>query len=281
MRKAAWIGALLAASALIACERHAVDPRRDATEPTANEETTWEARVRAELRTAKARLERDLDPPTSTAERERCPDESLAVDSTARTVIMRTRDARAERRSPLPLALVTRLETDEFSPVVAHLAGGAAALWDFEQARPTSPESAREALAALAALERRRYLAELRIEAHSDPKLFRRKDAPRSEWAPGAIAGRLVVYDLVTGRALCHARVDVRGDATGAPIRKRLREQTREKLRAALYDRTWAALEGALASITGRLVLPDPTRRNDPSQRWAYLPERVADNARR
>jgi hypothetical protein len=118
-------------------------------------------------------------------------------------------------------------------------------------------------------LSARPYLAELRIEDYSEPRLFRRKDAPRSEWAAGLVAGRVVVFDLEAKRAICQAPLMARGDATSAPIRRRLREMTRERLRQELQDRSWSAMQSALASITSRLALPPSSRRNDAAQRWA------------
>ena len=197
------------------------------------------------------------------------------------TLVLRTHDARAEARTPLSLQLVTALSSDEFAKIVPHFSGGAAALWDPQSAAPRTTEDGALALDALDALAKRPYLAELRIETYSEPNLFRRKDAPRSEWNPGVIAGRLVVYDLSERRALCQAPVLVRGNAEGMPIRRRLREQTRAKLREALNERTYAELEGALASITSRFVLPSPAERGAKTERWAAAPEHLASAARR
>lgn len=233
----------------------------------ASESAAIDARVVSALMAAKARLEPGLDAPVD-HERTRCPDETLRSGA-ASTVIVRTRDSRRERRSPLPLRLVTSLESDEFSAVLTHLSGGAAALWEPAQAKPVSPEAASAVLEELRALGERPYLAELHVEGYADPRLFRRKDAPRSEWAAGYVSGRLVVFDLDAKRPICHAPVYARGDATGAPIRTRLRETTRERLRKELQDKAWSAMEAAMASISSRLHLPPSTRRNDAAQRWA------------
>jgi hypothetical protein len=269
---------LLALLAVLGCERAESAPqpaRRRGPDPA---ESSLHARINQGIARARARIEQELEPPVGKGPQP-CPDESLAAGSAPHTLILRTRVVRSESRSPLPLRLLTALESDEFSTITAHLSGGAAALWDPTHARPKSPEGARLALEALDALAERPYLAELRVESYVEPKLFRRKDAPKSEWEAGLVAGRLVIYDLSTRRPLCQAKLLVRGDAKDAPIRKRLREQTRERLRAALNDRTYAALESALGSISSRFVLPSRERRTDPSQRWAAPGERVASAA--
>lgn len=100
-----------------------------------------------------------------------------------------------------------------------------------------------------------RYLAQLLIDGYSAPRLFRRLNAPRSEWAAGSLQARLVVHDLEAGRVLCQVPLRVRGDAAGAPISRRMRESTRAVLDTKLYARTRDAMDAALGSISSVLRL--------------------------
>ncbi|HWA73680.1 MAG TPA: hypothetical protein VG937_15145 [Polyangiaceae bacterium] len=151
--------------------------------------------------------------------RERCPDEILPRGAEA-DLAVRVEDARVERRDLLPLDLSTALRSE------------------------SSEQSARP-----------RYLAELLVDGYSAPRLFRRLNAPRSEWAAGSLQGRLVVHDLSEHRILCQVSLRAKGNADGAPIRRRLREDTRRSLERKLYGRVRDAMETALGSISSVLRL--------------------------
>jgi hypothetical protein len=143
---------------------------------------------------------------------------------------VRVEDARVERRDLLPLDLSTALRSE------------------------ASAQSAQP-----------RYLAELLVDGYSAPRLFRRLNAPRSEWAAGSLQGRLVVHDLSEHRILCQVSLRAKGNADGAPIRRRLREDTRRSLERKLYGRVREAMETALGSISSVLRLA----RTIPSERAA------------
>jgi hypothetical protein len=102
-----------------------------------------------------------------------------------------------------------------------------------------------------------RYLAELHIDDYAGPELFRRLNALHSEWAAGRVKGRLIVYDLTTRAPICQTPISVRGDASGAPIRRRLREATRASLEAKLLDGVRAEMNVALGGISGVLKLEE------------------------
>lgn len=161
--------------------------------------------------------------------RERCPDEMLPRGVEA-DLAVRVEDARAERRDLLPLDLSTALRSEAS-----------------EASKPS------------------RYLAELLVDGYSPPRLFRRLNAPRSEWAAGHLQGRLVVHDLVERRVLCQVSLKAKGNAEGAPIRRRLREDTRRDLEKKLYKRVRDSMDAALGSISSVLRLA----RNVPSARAA------------
>jgi hypothetical protein len=163
-------------------------------------------------------------PVTRALGRERCPDELLPRGAEA-DLAVRVEDVRAERRNLLPVDLGTALRAE------------------------SSERSAS-----------RRYLAELLVDGYSAPHLFRRLNAPRSEWAAGSLQGRLVVHDLATHTVLCQVPLSVRGNATGAPISRRLRESTRVSLENKLYTRARDAMDSALGSISSVLRLAREAR---------------------
>ena len=214
-----------------------------------------------------------------------CSDEQLGREpGTSRIVpVVRVRDERLVQKNLIPLEVLGRLETDEFAVAASHLSGGRAALWDPEAARPLSFDRGRAALAELERLRQTRYAAEIRIVTYLAPHLFRRKGKLRSEWHAGILAFDLALYDLSEGRLLCQTSAVVRGDASDAPIRRRLRERTRLQLQRSLADRTWQKAREALGEISERFEFPPDERRTEPSYRWSsgpVLPGPKSENER-
>lgn len=205
--------------------------RADASAMATNTETS--PSTRQALARLRERLDTELPRPEQTVGR-RCPDESLAHG--AASLPLRTRDVRQDRRQLLPLRLMQTFT----SPSIAE----ARAALDAEAA-----DSATDVL------ERLSYVAELQIAVYRAPKLFRRKDAPRSEWAPGVLTGDLVVYDAAEKRALCQAPISVIVSGDGEPIRSRTRDVVRERMTAELERRSRAELERALLELSRRFTL--------------------------
>lgn len=157
--------------------------------------------------------------------RERCPDEFLSRNASADTELaLRVEDARADRRTILPLDLIVALGG---GPDVGIPSGA-------------------------------RYAAELLISAYDAPRHFRRLNAPRAEWAAGRLQAQLVVWDLGERRVICQAPLSVRGDASGAPIRRRLRESTRRSLEGKLQERARGEMNTAISSISSVFRLRPP-----------------------
>ena len=179
-------------------------------------------------------------PRPSAEGRRRCPDETL-TNPASTPLPLRLRDVRLDRRQLLPLRLTNTLSTASALSVAEHLRAG--------------DERAAGELDPLLKLGDSRYLAELLVEVYQAPKLFRRKDAPRSEWSAAALNGRLVVYDLIEARPLCDAPIDVRISGDGQPIRRRLRDVTRERMTAELERTTRAELERALRTASSAFTL--------------------------
>lgn len=266
--------ALLALATLTACEQLSRTEREVAAlrpAEAADDAAALQGKIAAALSDTQRHLRSTPVAPSGHAER-RCPDLEIAGQESGSgpiELVVRTVDARIAPRSLLPLEVIARLETDDFSGALQKLAGGRAALWDPAAARPVTREAGRAALEELRRLRRTRLVAELRIRDYAGPNLFFRKGATRREWAAGFLAFDLVIYDLVARSAMCQAPGSVRGDASTAPVSRRLREQTRVSLQRQLADRTWAAMGEALGRISERLKLPDPTLRAAPSQRFS------------
>ena len=181
--------------------------------------------------------------------RRRCPDETLAhVDRAPLPV--RLRDVRTDRRQLLPLRLTTVLTSESALRIADYL-------------RTSEEEKSDVEVAALTELASTRYLAELLVDVYQSPRLFRRKDAPRSEWSSALLTGRLVVYDLSEARPLCDSPIEVRVSGDGQPILKRLRDVTRQRMTGELERTTRAELERALHAASNVFTLepwPDAGR---------------------
>jgi hypothetical protein len=210
--------------------------RRDAI-PAASASAMRDDAALVRVAALRERLDAELPLPGESVGR-RCPDEVMPHARGA-TIPLRPRDVRVDRRQLLPLHLIQSFTSESV--------GRARAAIDAEGA--SVPPDALDGL---------RYLAEFQIAVFGSPKLFRRKDAPRSEWAPGVLTGDLVVYDAVEKRALCRARVSVRVSGDGEPIRKRLRDVVRDRMMNELERRTRTELERALGDLTRSFTLEAP-----------------------
>ena len=185
----------------------------------------------------RTRFGSELPLPSEASSRRRCPEETLAQAGPA--LPLRLRDVRSDKRQLLPLRLTTTLTSTSARRVGDYLRAG-------EGEGETTPPSS---------LAELRYLAEFAIEAYTAPRLFRRKDAPRSEWSSALLAGRLIVYDVIEGRPLCDSRIDARISGEGRPIRRALRDATRERMTSELERSARAELERALATMSSAFRL--------------------------
>src|SRR5688500_4749086 len=238
----------LASCLCCACARAPAGSEQAARAPAAQTRAETES-VESERRAValgllRTRFGAELPRPSAEGRR-RCPDETLTNPASA-PLPLRLRDVRLDRRQLLPLRLTHRLSTASALSVAEHLRAG--------DERAAGERAAGE-LDPLLKLADSRYLAELLVEVYQAPKLFRRKDAPRSEWSAAVLNGRLVVYDLIEARPLCDAPIDVRISGDGQPIRRRLRDVTRERMTAELERTTRAELERALRTASSAFTL--------------------------
>lgn len=227
------------ALAAVACEQAPRDLLEQMHEPARPDSVKAPELPDASFSRVALRLAREL---SSRAKQDfmRCPDETLSHDDgDGNTLLVRVRDARVERKNILPLGLLETLAPDPLERFR-------------ETGRPREPADQ----AALTSLDERRYLAEIVISAFAPPTHFRRLNALHSEWSGGRLEGELVIYELASERVLCASPFRVRGDATAAPLARRLREVTRADLERKLYARALRELTGALSSVTRVLRWP-------------------------
>jgi hypothetical protein len=228
--------------------------RAPAAQTRAESDSAENERKALALGLLRTRFGPDLPRPSAEGRR-RCPDETLTNPASA-PVPLRLRDVRADRRQLLPLRLTHTLSTPSALSVAEYLRA--------------DDELSAGALEPLLRLADSRYLAELLVEVYQAPKLFRRKDAPRSEWSAAVLNGRLVVYDVIEARPLCDAPLDVRISGDGQPIRRRLRDVTRERMTSELERAARAELERALRAASNAFRL-EPWSGDGRSQLLAEL----------
>jgi hypothetical protein len=234
-----WLASVLTCSCARAPAGSEQSARAPAVQTRAGTDGAESERKAVALGLLRTRFGAELPRPSAEGRR-RCPDETLTSPASA-PLPLRLRDVRLDRRQLLPLRLTHTLTTASALSLAEHLRAG-----DERSAGDLEP---------LLKLADSRYLAELLVEVYQAPKLFRRKDAPRSEWSAAVLNGRLVVYDVIEARPLCDAPIDVRISGDGQPIRRRLRDVTRERMTSELERAARAALERALRAASNAFTL--------------------------
>lgn len=197
------------------------------------------AAARAEVRTALA-----LRLPTPRRLRQvACPKFELANER-ERELGLAVVDARYDTRSVLPLEVTRHLIQPDLHRIDAVLAG---------IERPDELDAALETAQRLAG---QRFIGAYHVIHYKGPKWYVKTSTMRPAWDAGRLDAWFVVHDAKSGEALCSTRIQIAGDATGAPLRVRLRSDTRDRLARALGERMRAATSPALAAISNGLVLP-------------------------
>ena len=229
---------LLALAALaLACENPAPDP----APPAPQLKPSGDDAVRSAREHIRERLLRKLQAPEKLRETP-CPSFG-ELGARERTLSLRVIDARYDTRSVLPLRVTRHLIEPDLNALDAVLGG-------------IEPGDVEGALAQVARLEERRYVGAYHVIHYASPRWFVRTTTMRPAWNAGRFDAWFVIHDAKTGEAKCAARVTVNGDATNAPLRTRLRSDTRDRLTTELGERTRSATEDALGRITGELRLP-------------------------
>jgi hypothetical protein len=182
--------------------------------------------------------------PARFAER-RCDDSALATrPEVERELSLRVTDGRYDKRHVLPMRVTRHVTAPDLNRLDQILAGVEA------------PDEKEAALSSVERLSRQRLVGVHHVVHYVAPKWVVRVGKLKPAWEAGRIDTWFAVHDAATGEALCSTRVSVVGDATGAPLRVRLRSDTRDRLTDALGERLRRATSDALAKISGALLLP-------------------------
>ncbi len=212
-------------------------------------------KVAFELAVAERRLA--FDPPLPRSlDRQVCPDDELRDSADPPLLHLRVRDSRADRRQLLPLSVTDRIAVDELEAIRGRFEQPADDLAARTFRRTKSLEDAVIAQRELASLARRPFLAMAHVINYGEPRLTRKPNAPRRHWVPGVLDTLLVVYDLHERAPLCQVRVTVQNDTTDAPIRLRMRSDTRERLKDQLGEIWHEKAAAQLGSISAFLSWP-------------------------
>jgi hypothetical protein len=199
-----------------------------------------------EIRTARAQIRAALERPLPSPKRlkeSRCSDLGTLTED-ERELSLRVVDARYDTRSVLPLSVTRNLTEPDLNQLDSVLAG------------IESADKPRAALDQVARFSKRRFVGTYHVMVYGSPKWFVKAGKLKPSWDAGRFDAWFAVHDAATGLPRCAARVTIIGDASGAPLRARLRSETRDKLTSALGERARQATSEALARIAPELRLP-------------------------
>lgn len=229
--------------ALAACEQRPAPADDRAPPPVAR---ATQAPRRVEIRNARAQIRTSLSRPLPAPKRmkdSQCADLG-SLDDDERLLSLRVVDARYDKRWVLPMRVTRHLTAPDLNQLEAVLAGAD------ESGDPKS------ALAAVARFSRQRFIGAYHVIHYESPKWVVRADSMRPRWNAGRLDAWFAIHEAATGIPRCAARLTVIGNAEGAPVRARLRSDTRDKLTTALGVRAREATRDALARIAPELKLP-------------------------
>lgn len=239
---------LLSAALALACESSPkpAPPLAVALAPARSQTAEGVEAARARLLVMRTR---EPSRPARFAER-RCDDAGFAArPESERELSLRVVDARYDKRHVLPMRVTRHVTAPDLNRLDQILAGVEA------------PEEKDSALGSVERLSRQRFVGVHHVVHYVAPKWVVRVGKLKPAWEAGRIDTWFAVHDAASGEALCSTRVSLVGDATGAPLRVRLRSDTRDRLTDALGERLRRATGEALAKISGALLLPGAGQR--------------------
>jgi hypothetical protein len=177
-----------------------------------------------------------------------CPDDVIrgqATQENERTLMLRVEDARVEKKSVLPLHVTSAVSSLDLGELEAAVT------------REEIGNLDRDSAARIDWLASRRFVGVFHVIDYSTPRWIHRLDRAKSEWVAGWLTAWLVVHDARTGDALCSTQVTVRNDTTGAPLQRRLRSETAERLTGELGSSLRSRTRESLARISDALRIED------------------------
>ena len=111
-------------------------------------------------------------------------------------------------------------------------------------------------LGSLGRLRQQRCLGVYHVRDFRGPDLCIKLGDLRYRWQPGALSAWFAVYDLIDRQELCAFEVSVKNDVENAPVRKRLRSETRARLEAELARAAIEQTRTTLGKVTSVLRRP-------------------------
>jgi hypothetical protein len=199
-----------------------------------------------EIRTARAQIRAALERPLRAPKRRResrCSNLG-ALGEGERELSLRVVDARYDTRAVLPLRVTRHLTEPDLNQLDAVLSG------------IESTKEPRAALESVARFGKRRFVGAYHVIHYGSPKWFVRAGKLKPSWDAGRFDAWFAIHDADTGQPRCTARITIVGDAQGAPLRARLRSETRDKLTTALGERARRATLDVVGRIAPELRLP-------------------------
>lgn len=259
-RRARPTGVLLLGVALGGCDALGAEAAAVTTPPASSTALTrpapWQ-RMRAELAALGGELQRER-PAAKRGVSQACPDERLRQLDADPTLVVLPRDHRYDQRQLIPLTVLQLAAPDELLPLRSILGVDASFSVDGSGNAP-SAEALAQVADRLGALRSRRFVAELRITSYAPPRVTRKAGAVRSEWVAGVLGADLVVFDRAQEQALCQSPLLVRNRVAEAPLTRRLRADTRDRLLVELAEALRDAAATSLPSLSGYLRWPPLT----------------------
>jgi hypothetical protein len=188
-----------------------------------------------------------------------CPDARIRERTPAegeRRLIVRIVDQRVEQRFLVPLKMTEQLESSEIRDLAPGLEPSAEGNSHSLGARVEADSDRSGLLKELGRLGQRRYLGVYHLTEFRGADLILKLGDLKRSWWPGIFRAWFVIYDLGDQEALCSFEVQVRNDVRDAPIRSRLRSETRARLEAELGRAATDAMRLGLAKVTSALMAP-------------------------
>ncbi len=172
---------------------------------------------------------------------------AAAPTEPARVITTRFAEARLVAKALLPMTVTEPLELPRLPLLEAALSG------------VHGEEASREALERSTALSKRRFVGVFHVTQFGLPRWIWRLDHKKPEWVRGYLETWLALHDGQSGERLCQTRIWVVSDGKDAPLSRRLRADTRNKLTRALGHALKREAPAALRRLSRVLTLPEPT----------------------
>ncbi len=164
-----------------------------------------------------------------------------------------TSDARIIKKHLLPLRLTKHLSTHPLARLSQFYRSKPGSSW-YKLLR--SADAQKGASVILDRLENQDYIGVYHIVDFRPPRRFIKLGHAKAQWSRGYLTAWFALHDLDTGSAACQVRVHLIETAEGAPLSRRLREETTKNLVEKMGRRMRLDTAKSLAKISPHLVMP-------------------------